>query len=123
MTVLKGASPLIKRQLIGFGIASVVGIVVLAMTFLRVPETLGIQRYEVEVEFKQAAGLYEGAEVTYLGHPVGKVKAMDVEGDRLVARLNLTTDTDIPASVGPSLRGWMLGKNTRPRSAPTAADR
>jgi phospholipid/cholesterol/gamma-HCH transport system substrate-binding protein len=98
--VLKGASPLIKKQLIAFGIASVIGIVVLAMTFLRVPETLGLQRYEVEVEFKQAAGLYEGAEVTYLGHPVGKVKAMDVAGDHLVARLNLTTDTDIPASVG-----------------------
>jgi len=98
--LMKGASPLIRKQLIAFGIASVVGIVVLAMTFLRVPETLGFQRYEIDVEFKQAAGLYEGAEVTYLGHPVGKVRSMEVTGDRLVARLNLATDTEIPASVG-----------------------
>ncbi|WP_183093582.1 MCE family protein [Nocardioides stalactiti] len=97
---MKGASPLIKKQLIAFGIASVVGIVVLAMTFLRVPETLGFQRYEVDAEFKEAAGLYEGAEVTYLGHPVGKVESLEVEGDHLVARLNLATGTDIPAGVG-----------------------
>jgi phospholipid/cholesterol/gamma-HCH transport system substrate-binding protein len=100
MKVMKGASPLIKKQLIAFGIASVVGIVVLAMTFLRVPETVGFQRYEVDVEFKQAAGLYEGAEVTYLGHPVGKVESMEVKGDHLVARLNLASDTEVPASVG-----------------------
>ena len=96
---MKGASSLIKKQLIAFAIASAIGIVVLAMTFLRVPETLGFQRYEVDVEFRQGAGLYEGAEVTYLGHPVGKVESMKVAGDRLVARLNLATDTEIPAGV------------------------
>lgn len=96
---MKGASAFVKKQLVAFTVASVIGIIVLAMTFLRVPETLGFQRYEVDVEFRQAAGLYEGAEVTYLGHPVGKVKAMKVKGDRLVATLNLTTDTDIPADV------------------------
>lgn len=96
---MKGASSLIKKQLIAFAIASAIGIVVLAMTFLRVPETLGFQRYEVDVEFRQGAGLYEGAEVTYLGHPVGTVESMKVAGDRLVARLNLATDTEIPAGV------------------------
>lgn len=96
---MKGASPLIKKQLIAFGIASVIGIVVLGMTFLRVPETLGFDRYEVEVEFRQGAGLYEGAEVTYLGHPVGRVKSLEVKGDHLVARLNLATSTEIPADV------------------------
>lgn len=100
MKLMKGASPLIQKQLVAFGIASVVGVVVLAMTFLRVPETLGFQRYEIDVEFRQAAGLYEGAEVTYLGHPVGKVQSLDVKGDRLIARLNLATDTEISASVG-----------------------
>jgi phospholipid/cholesterol/gamma-HCH transport system substrate-binding protein len=98
--LMKGASPLVKKQLIAFTIASVVGIVGLAMTFLRVPETLGYQRYTVDVEFEQAAGLYEGAEVTYLGHPVGKVASMEVEGDRLVATLSLATEPEIPGTVG-----------------------
>ncbi len=96
---MKGASSLIKKQLVAFAVASVVGIVVLGMTFLRVPETMGVGRYSVDVEFAQGAGLYEGAEVTYLGHPVGKVKSMTVEGDRLIAELSLDVDTEIPAAV------------------------
>jgi len=96
---MKGASSLVKKQLVAFAVASVVGMVVLGMTFLRVPETMGVGRYSVDVEFAQGAGLYEGAEVTYLGHPVGKVRSMTVDGDRLVAELSLDVDTEIPAAV------------------------
>lgn len=96
---MKGASSFVKKQLIAFAAASVVGIVVLAMTFLRVPEALGVNRYTITAEFAQGAGLYEGAEVTYLGHPVGKVSSMTVDGDRLLAELRLVSDTEVPASV------------------------
>lgn len=99
MKLMKGASPFVKKQLVAFAIASVVGIVGLAMTFLRVPEALGVNRYEVSVEFAEGAGLYQGAEVTYLGHPVGKVKSMEVDGDRLIATLSLKSDVKVPASV------------------------
>lgn len=97
--LMKGASPFVKKQLVAFAIASVVGIVFLSMTFLRVPETLGVGRYHVDVQFARGAGLYEGAEVTYLGHPVGKVSSMTVHGDGLTAELSLDTDTEIPATV------------------------
>ncbi|HWU20003.1 MAG TPA: MCE family protein [Nocardioides sp.] len=96
---MKGASALIKKQLIAFSIASVVGIVVLAMTFLRVPESLGIGRYHVTADFSQAAGLYGGAEVTYLGSPIGKVDSLRVDGDHVVADLDLRTDIKVPAGV------------------------
>lgn len=99
MMILKGAPPIIRKQLIAFGIASVIGAVVLAVSFLRVPEELGIGRHTVAVEFAQGAGLYPGAEVTYLGHPVGKVEDMELEGDRLVATLSLVDDVEVPASV------------------------
>lgn len=94
---MKGASPLIKKQLIAFAIASVVGIVVLSMTFLRVPEALGLGRYHVSVEFERAAGLYTGAEVTYLGDPVGRVSSLEVKGDHVVADLKLEDDVLVPA--------------------------
>jgi len=97
--LMKGASPFVKKQLVAFAIASVAGIVLLSLTFLRVPEALGVNRYQVDVELAQGAGLYEGAEVTYLGHPVGKVSSMTVHGDGLTAQLSLVTDTAIPASV------------------------
>lgn len=96
---MKGASSLVKKQLIAFAIASAVGIVVLAMTFLHVPEALGIGRYHVTADFKQAAGLYTGAEVTYLGDPIGKVDSLQVDGDHVVADLKLSTDVKVPADV------------------------
>ncbi|KRB80398.1 hypothetical protein ASE01_02695 [Nocardioides sp. Root190] len=97
--ILKGAAPIIRKQLIAFSIAAVIGAVVLAVSFLRVPEQLGIGRHTVAVEFEQGAGLYPGAEVTYLGHPVGKVKGMELAGDRLVATLSLVDDVDVPSTV------------------------
>lgn len=100
---MKGASPFVKKQLVAFAIASVVGIFVLSMTFLRAPEALGIGRYHVQAEFRQGAGLYPGAEVTYLGHPVGKVASMHVDGEKVIADLNLADDVDIPADVSAAI--------------------
>lgn len=97
--ILKGAPPIIRKQLIAFAIAAVVGAVVLGVSFLRVPEQLGIGRHEITVEFAQAAGLYKGAEVTYLGHPVGKVEDLQLEGDRMVAELRLIDEVEVPATV------------------------
>lgn len=99
MKMLKGAAPIIHKQLIAFSIASVIGAVVLAVTFLRVPEQLGIGRHTVSVEFAQGAGLYGGAEVTYLGHPVGKVEDMELAGDKLIATLSLVDDVEVPSTV------------------------
>ncbi|HWJ82507.1 MAG TPA: MCE family protein [Nocardioides sp.] len=96
---MKGASAFVKKQLLAFTVASVVGVVVLALTFLRVPESLGIGRYHVAAEFRQAAGLYPGAEVTYLGNPVGKVASLRVDGATVVADLKLEDDVDVPADV------------------------
>jgi phospholipid/cholesterol/gamma-HCH transport system substrate-binding protein len=123
---VKGASSFVKKQLVAFAVASVVGIVVLSMTFLRVPEALGINRYTIEAEFAQGAGLYEGAEVTYLGHPVGKVTSMTVEGDRLVAELTLVSDTAVPASVHADIHSRSaVGEqyvSLRPTGSPTDED-
>jgi phospholipid/cholesterol/gamma-HCH transport system substrate-binding protein len=99
MTVLKGAAPIIKKQLIAFTIAAVVGAVILAMSFLKVPEMLGMGRHTVNADFAQGAGLYKGAEVTYLGAPVGKVKGMHLAGDKLVVEMSLVNSVDVPASV------------------------
>ncbi|TWG94922.1 phospholipid/cholesterol/gamma-HCH transport system substrate-binding protein [Nocardioides sp. J9] len=101
---MKGAAPIIKKQLVAMGIASVLATVLLAMTFLKVPEHLGIGRHEVTVDFAQAAGLYPGAEVVYLGHPVGKVLGLEItdEGNRVT--LSLENDTEVPGSVRADIR-------------------
>ncbi|HSV37231.1 MAG TPA: MCE family protein [Nocardioidaceae bacterium] len=95
---MKGKA-LIHKQLMVLGSASAVGIVVLAMVFLRVPEALSIGRYTVSAEFVEGAGIYDGAQVSYLGHPIGKVSALELGDDRIVARFKLTDDVEVPAGV------------------------
>jgi len=93
------ATPLVKKQLSVLSVATVVGLVVLGVVFLRVPEALGIGRYTVSAEFRQGAGIYEGAQVSYLGHPVGKVSGLELGDDAIVVDLTLTDDVDVPADV------------------------
>ncbi len=92
-------SALVRKQLIAFTIASVIGIVVLGVVFLRIPEALGIGRYQVTAEIEEGAGLYEGAQVNYLGTPVGKVKAMRLTDDGISATLSVKDGTRIPRNV------------------------
>jgi len=89
-------SGLIRKQLIAFAIASVIGILVLSVVFLRIPETLGLGRYTVTAEFTQGAGLYEGAQVNYLGTPVGKVRSMELTDEGIIVDLAIKNDIVIP---------------------------
>jgi len=90
---------LIKKQLVVLGTASVLGTGVLAMTFLRVPEAMGVGRYDVTVQFAEGAGIYDGAQVSYLGHPVGKVTSLGLADEGIEARLQLVDDVSVPANV------------------------
>lgn len=92
-------SGLIRKQLIAFTIASIVGILVLGIVFLRIPEALGIGRYTVSADFSQAAGLYGGAQVNYLGTPVGKVGSMKLAQSGIVVDLSLKNGISIPRNV------------------------
>ncbi|MFL6109354.1 MAG: MCE family protein [Marmoricola sp.] len=91
-------SGLIRKQLIAFTVASIIGIVVLSVTFLRIPETLGLGRYTVSVQFTQGAGLYKGAQVNYLGTPVGKVRSMKLTDDGILVGLAIKDGTAIPSN-------------------------
>jgi len=89
-------SGLIRKQLIAFTIASVIGIVVLSVVFLRIPETLGLGRFTVAAEFSQGAGIYPGAQVNYLGTPVGKVRSLELTEDGITVDLAIKDGTAIP---------------------------
>ncbi|MFL6024096.1 MAG: MCE family protein [Marmoricola sp.] len=91
-------SRLIRKQLIAFTIASAIGILILAVVFLRIPETLGLGRYTVNVQFSQGAGLYKGAQVNYLGTPVGKVRSMRLTDDGILVGLAIKDGTKIPSN-------------------------
>ncbi|TYL49601.1 MCE family protein [Nocardioides sp. BGMRC 2183] len=51
----------------------------------------------ISVELEQTGGLFEGSAVTYRGVRVGKVREIEPTGDGVLARIELTSGTDIPA--------------------------
>src|ERR1700758_4759480 len=70
-------TPFIRRQLIIFGILTVIALSVLGVYYLQIgtllPEPFTIGRYELKAELPASGGLYPTANVTYRGITIGKV--------------------------------------------------
>lgn len=114
-------SGFIRKQLIAFTVASVIGIVVLAVVFLRIPESIGWGRYDVKADFEQGAGLYEGAQVNYRGTPVGKVTAMRLGTHGIVVTMSIKDGTPIPADVRAEIHSVSAVGEQYVELVPTAA--
>ena len=67
----------IWRQLILFGILSVITAVVLGGYYLRIPTAAGIGQYTLHADLPASGGLYETANVTYRGETIGTVTAVE----------------------------------------------
>lgn len=73
---------------------------VMAIGYIRLPNLLfGIGHYTVTLQLPQAAGLYERANVIYLGTEVGKVEDVALTGDGVQATLSLRSDLKIPSNL------------------------
>lgn len=94
----------IRRRLLLLTGAFVLSTSVLGIVFLRVPEALGVGRYESTVEFKEGAGLYDGAEVTYRGVAIGKVTGLALHDRQVTATMSLRTEVPVPADVTAAIR-------------------
>jgi len=94
----------VVRRLIVLLAAFVVCGAVLGSVFLRVPEAIGMGRYEAVAQFKEGAGLYQGAEVTYRGVPVGKVRSLALQNGHVTATMSLREDVAIPSDVAAAIR-------------------
>ena len=53
--------------------------------------------YEVTAYFEKAIGLFENSDVTILGVPVGKITAVEAEGERVRVDMEINSDYKIPA--------------------------
>ena len=87
---------LVRWQLLIFTVVTVVGISVMALSFLRIPDKLGIGRYQVTVELEDTGGLYASSNVTYRGATIGRVTAVDVTRTGARATLDLDADVKVP---------------------------
>src|SRR5579875_4080175 len=88
-----------KRQLILFGVITVIALVVLGWYYLRIPTLVGIGQYELKADLPASGGLYRTANVTYRGTTIGKVT--DVEPTKRGAQATMSIDSQykIPADV------------------------
>ena len=73
-----------------------VAFVVMAVGYIRLPTLLfGIGHYRVTVQLPEGGGLYERANVTYLGTEVGKVTDVHLTDTGVAADLSLRSDIKI----------------------------
>lgn len=94
----------VRNQLIIFTIASIVGIAVMAFTYMQVPTLLGLGRIHVTMEMPAAGGLYRFSNVTYRGVQNGKVTDVKLTENGAVATLTLDTSPKIPADLQAEVR-------------------
>lgn len=96
-------TPLIRRQLRIFTVLAVGALVMITVVYARLPERLGIGVHDVDVQFRDASGLYPQANVTYRGVKVGRVSDLALSGEgsdgTATATLRLTDDVRIPKDV------------------------
>lgn len=65
------------RQLILFGLISLVTAIALGWYYLRIPSAMGIGQYTLKAELPSSGGLYRTANVTYRGQTIGRVTAVE----------------------------------------------
>ncbi|MEE6179801.1 virulence factor Mce family protein [Mycobacterium sp. 050134] len=89
-------TPFIRRQLIIFGIMTVISILVLGVYYLQIPSLVGIGRYTLNAELPASGGLYPTANVTYRGITIGKVTDVEPTETGAHAKMSLDSRYKIP---------------------------
>lgn len=81
-------TPMIRRQLIMFGVVTVIAFIALGGYYLRIPTLMGIGQYTLKADLPSSGGLYPTANVTYRGVTIGKVT--DVQPTEQGARATMS---------------------------------
>ncbi|HET9877210.1 MAG TPA: MlaD family protein, partial [Mycobacterium sp.] len=93
----------IRRQLIAFGILTVISLLVLGVYYLQVPSLMGIGRYELKAELPASGGLYKTANVTLRGITIGKVTDIQPTESGAVATMSIDSRYKVPIDAVPQV--------------------
>ncbi|WP_431956123.1 MCE family protein [Nocardia lijiangensis] len=89
----------VRVQLGIFAVLTVVGLTIMAGTYVQLPAMFGIGRYDVTVQLAATGGLYPTANVAYRGTTVGKVQEVRLTPEGVEAKLSIDSDYKIPSDV------------------------
>lgn len=88
----------VKLQVAAFILIAVLGVGYTGIRYADLGRYVGFGGYEVSVDLAQSGGIFENAEVTYRGTPVGRVERIELRPGGVRAVLSLDrTGPDIPA--------------------------
>jgi phospholipid/cholesterol/gamma-HCH transport system substrate-binding protein len=88
-----------QRQLFAFALVTALSVGLMGAYYVRIPQLLGLGRYELTVDLPATGGLYPKSIVTYRGHDVGVVQRIELGAAGGVrAVLSVDNDTSIPMS-------------------------
>lgn len=94
----------VKIQLTIFSIVTVLALLVMSIVYLQIPRALGWNRTDVSLEMPDTGGLYENANVAYLGQTIGRVDSVTLRPGKVVARLHFDSGADVPENVRAEIR-------------------
>lgn len=89
----------VRVRLVLFAVVGAVAVAYAGARYARLTDLVYSPTYEVTVELAATGGLFEGAEVTYRGVPVGRVEQVDLTADSVRAVISVGNDHEIPAEV------------------------
>lgn len=87
----------VRVRLVLFAVIGAVAVAYAGARYARLTDVVYSPTYRVTVELHQSGGLFEGAEVTYRGVPVGRVDQLDLTDDSVRAVVDIDDDVEIPA--------------------------
>lgn len=93
-----------RVKLVAFLVVTVLTLSAIVVAYMRVPEQLGLGRYDVSLRLPEASGLYPKALVNYRGVEVGTVEELTVEDTGISVRLSLDDDVRIPSRLRAEVR-------------------
>lgn len=89
-----------KIRLIAFAVISIVFLAYALMRFTDIGKVFGVEGYTVTVRLDESGGIFERAQVSYRGVPVGRVADLSLTDDGLIAKLEIKPDKPpIPADI------------------------
>ncbi|MBB1052377.1 MCE family protein [Dietzia sp. CW19] len=94
----------VKLQLTVFAVVTVLALAVMSVVYLKLPTSLGWNRTDVALEMSDTGGLYQNANVTYLGTVIGRVDSVTLKPGHVVAEMHFESNADVPANVRAQIR-------------------
>lgn len=94
----------VKIQLAVFAVVTVLALTVMSVVYLKIPTALGWDRTDVALEMPDTGGLYENANVSYLGNVIGRVDAVTLKPGYVQTDLHFDASADVPENVRAEIR-------------------